>query len=134
MNLAAPDDGDLSRPAQIFVSESDYDRAHQIFYAEREDELWPARFLPETGKNKLSTRLNAPMIRGGRIGDVRWKVLGNDTFDLSNPRNLWFNLRASAPGTGRTFDGTAAVFSDIGAGEATYVASLPKKVGAAAPP
>jgi hypothetical protein len=36
---AAPDDGDLSRPAQVFVPEADYDRAHQIFYAEREDEL-----------------------------------------------------------------------------------------------
>jgi hypothetical protein len=36
---AAPDDGDLSRPAQVFVPESDYDRAYQLFYAEREDEL-----------------------------------------------------------------------------------------------
>jgi len=36
---AAPDDGDLSRPAQVFVPEADYDRAHQLFYAEREDEL-----------------------------------------------------------------------------------------------
>ena len=35
----APDDGDLSRPAQVFVPEADYDRAHQLFYAEREDEL-----------------------------------------------------------------------------------------------
>jgi hypothetical protein len=34
-----PDDGDLNRPAQVFVSETDYDRAHQLFYAEREDEL-----------------------------------------------------------------------------------------------
>ncbi len=36
---AAPDDGDLSRPAQVFVTEDDYDRAFQLFYAEREDEL-----------------------------------------------------------------------------------------------
>ena len=35
----APDDGDLSRPAKVFVPEADYDRAHQLFYAEREDEL-----------------------------------------------------------------------------------------------
>ena len=35
----APDDGDLSRPAKIFVPEKDYDRAFQLFYAEREDEL-----------------------------------------------------------------------------------------------
>ena len=36
---AAPDDGDLSRPTQVFVPENDYDRAFQLFYAEREDEL-----------------------------------------------------------------------------------------------
>lgn len=35
----APDDGDLSRPAQVFVPEPDYERAHRLFYAEREDEL-----------------------------------------------------------------------------------------------
>ncbi len=35
----APDDGDLNRPAQVFVPEADYDRAYQLFYAEREDEL-----------------------------------------------------------------------------------------------
>jgi hypothetical protein len=29
----------LSRPAQVFVPEADCDRAHQIFHAEREDEL-----------------------------------------------------------------------------------------------
>lgn len=34
-----PDDGDLNRPAQVFVPEPDYDRAHRLFYAEREDEL-----------------------------------------------------------------------------------------------
>jgi len=34
----------LSRPAQVFVPEADFDRAHQIFYAEREDELWPRPF------------------------------------------------------------------------------------------
>ncbi len=36
---AAPDDGDLSRPARVFVPEADYDRAWQLFFAEREDEL-----------------------------------------------------------------------------------------------
>lgn len=36
---SAPDDGDLSRPAKVFVPEADYDRAFQLFYAEREDEL-----------------------------------------------------------------------------------------------
>ena len=35
----APDDGDLNRPAQVFVLAADYDRAYQLFYAEREDEL-----------------------------------------------------------------------------------------------
>ncbi|HMP82680.1 MAG TPA: hypothetical protein PKA41_08275 [Verrucomicrobiota bacterium] len=35
----APDDGDLNRPAKVFVPDADYDRAHQLFYAEREDEL-----------------------------------------------------------------------------------------------
>jgi hypothetical protein len=34
-----PDDGDLNRPAKVFVSEADYERAHLLFYAEREDEL-----------------------------------------------------------------------------------------------
>ena len=34
-----PDDGDLSRPTNVFVPEADYDRAHHLFYAEREDEL-----------------------------------------------------------------------------------------------
>jgi hypothetical protein len=36
---ATPDDGDLSRPAQVFVPEPDYDRAYKLFYTEREDEL-----------------------------------------------------------------------------------------------
>ena len=35
----APDDGDLNRPAQVFVPEADYDRAYKLFYTEREDEL-----------------------------------------------------------------------------------------------
>ena len=39
VDLASPDDGDLNRPAQVFVPEPDYDRAYQLFYAEREDEL-----------------------------------------------------------------------------------------------
>jgi hypothetical protein len=34
-----PDDGDLSRPTKVFVPDADYDRAHQLFYTEREDEL-----------------------------------------------------------------------------------------------
>jgi hypothetical protein len=39
VDLDRPDDGDLNRPAKVFVPEADYDRAHQLFYAEREDEL-----------------------------------------------------------------------------------------------
>jgi hypothetical protein len=39
VDSAAPDDGDLSRPSQVFVPEADYDRAYKLFYAEREDEL-----------------------------------------------------------------------------------------------
>ncbi len=34
-----PGDDDLSRPAHVFVPETDYERAHQLFYAPREDEL-----------------------------------------------------------------------------------------------
>ena len=34
-----PDDGDLNRLAKVYVPEADYDRAHQLFFAEREDEL-----------------------------------------------------------------------------------------------
>lgn len=30
---------DLNRTAQVFVPEADFDRAHRLFYAEREDEL-----------------------------------------------------------------------------------------------
>ena len=30
---------DLNRTVQVFVPEADYERAHQLFYAEREDEL-----------------------------------------------------------------------------------------------
>jgi hypothetical protein len=33
------DDGDLSRPTQVLVPEDQYDRAHRLFYTEREDEL-----------------------------------------------------------------------------------------------
>ena len=39
VDAAAPDDGDLSRPAKVLVPEADYGRAHRLFYAEREDEL-----------------------------------------------------------------------------------------------
>lgn len=34
-----PDDGDLNRQTKVFVPEADYDRAHKLFYTEREDEL-----------------------------------------------------------------------------------------------
>ncbi len=33
------DEEDLNRPAKVFVPEPDYERAYQLFYAEREDEL-----------------------------------------------------------------------------------------------
>jgi hypothetical protein len=36
---ALPDDGDLNRMTKVFVPEADYDRAHKLFYADREDEL-----------------------------------------------------------------------------------------------
>ncbi len=34
-----PDDGDLNRPATVWVGDTDYARAHALFYAERQDEL-----------------------------------------------------------------------------------------------
>ena len=34
-----PDDGDLNRPAKVFVPEEHFVRAHNLFYAERQDEL-----------------------------------------------------------------------------------------------
>lgn len=36
---AASDDGDLDRPANVLVPEADFERARQLFFAEREDEL-----------------------------------------------------------------------------------------------
>ena len=39
VDASAPDDGDLNREAKVFVPEADYDRAHQLFFTEREDEL-----------------------------------------------------------------------------------------------
>jgi hypothetical protein len=40
VDTAAPDeDGDLNRPANVWVPEADYERAHQLFFTEREDEL-----------------------------------------------------------------------------------------------
>jgi len=33
------DEGDLSREMRVLVSEADHARAHQLFFAEREDEL-----------------------------------------------------------------------------------------------
>ena len=38
-NPALPDDGDLSRPAKVLVAEADFERAHCLFFTEREDEL-----------------------------------------------------------------------------------------------
>ena len=38
-DTAAPDDGDLSRSANVLVPEADYERARQLFFTEREDEL-----------------------------------------------------------------------------------------------
>jgi len=34
-----PDDGDLSREANVLVPEADYDRAHRLFYEDKENEL-----------------------------------------------------------------------------------------------
>ena len=34
-----PDDGDLDRDANVLVPDEDYDRARQLFFTEREDEL-----------------------------------------------------------------------------------------------
>lgn len=39
VDAALPDDGDLNRLAKVLVPEKDYDRAYQLFYSEREDEL-----------------------------------------------------------------------------------------------
>ena len=33
------DEEDLNRMARVYVPEPDYDRAYQLFYADREDEL-----------------------------------------------------------------------------------------------
>ena len=38
-NPDEPDTGDLDRPAKVFVADSDYNRAHALFYGGREDEL-----------------------------------------------------------------------------------------------
>ena len=34
-----PDDGDLGRDAEVQVPEADFERAQQLFFAEREDEI-----------------------------------------------------------------------------------------------
>jgi hypothetical protein len=39
VDTAEPDDGDLDRLAKVLVPEADYDRAHQLFFTERENEL-----------------------------------------------------------------------------------------------
>lgn len=36
---SVPEEGDLNRLTKVLVPEAEYDRAHQLFYAEREDEL-----------------------------------------------------------------------------------------------
>ena len=36
---SAPDDGDLGRDARVLVPAQDYDRAYQLFFTKREDEL-----------------------------------------------------------------------------------------------
>ena len=33
------DDDELSRQTKVYVPEADYDRAYQLFYADREDEI-----------------------------------------------------------------------------------------------
>ena len=38
-DATSTDEDDLNRPAKVFVPVADYDRAYQLFYAEREDEL-----------------------------------------------------------------------------------------------
>jgi hypothetical protein len=40
VDATAPvDEADLNRPARVLVPEADYERAHRLFYADREDEL-----------------------------------------------------------------------------------------------
>ena len=34
-----PEDGDLSREANVLVPEADYDRAYRLFYEDKENEL-----------------------------------------------------------------------------------------------
>ena len=34
-----PDDGDLNRLANVFVPDADFEKARQLFFTEREDEL-----------------------------------------------------------------------------------------------
>jgi hypothetical protein len=36
---AAPEHGNLNRPAHVFVPAADFERAHGLFFTEREDEL-----------------------------------------------------------------------------------------------
>jgi hypothetical protein len=38
-DATAPDDGDLDRLANVLVPEADFERARQLFFTEREDEL-----------------------------------------------------------------------------------------------
>ena len=39
LDPSQPDDGDLNRLAKVLVPDKDYERAYQLFYAERQDEL-----------------------------------------------------------------------------------------------
>jgi hypothetical protein len=38
-DASLPEDGDLDREARVLVPDADFDRAHQLFFAEREDEF-----------------------------------------------------------------------------------------------
>jgi len=39
VDSSQPEEDDLSREAHVLVGDADYDRAYQLFFAEREDEL-----------------------------------------------------------------------------------------------
>lgn len=38
-NPTLPDDGDLDRPANVFVPDADFEKARELFFTEREDEF-----------------------------------------------------------------------------------------------
>jgi hypothetical protein len=39
VDSAAQEDGDLDRPANVWVPDEDYERAKDLFYVERQDEI-----------------------------------------------------------------------------------------------